>query len=203
MKLYYSAASPFVRKVMVVAMETGLDKKIETVTTPAIPVQANPELSAANPLQKVPALVTDGGEVLFDSTVICEYLDSLHDGRKLFPPAGGARWKSLVLMSLADGMADAGVLQRYEAAYHSEEKRSAEWISGQGRKIAQGLDQLEKSVDEFDRQFGVGEIAVACAVGWLEFRKPNGENRPGRPKLFAWFDAVTKRPSLVATMPRA
>src|SRR5262245_2649194 len=117
MKLFYSSASPFVRKVMVVAMETGLDKKMETVSTTANPVQVNAELSASNPLQKVPALVTDGGEVLFDSSVICEYLDSLHDGRKLFPPAGGARWRALALMALSDGIADAGIIRRYEDLY--------------------------------------------------------------------------------------
>ena len=203
MKLYGSPASPFVRKVVVVAMETGLDKRIQVVHTPINPAQMNAELSAANPLQKIPALVTDGGETLFDSPVICEYLDSLHDGRKLFPPAGGARWRALTLAALADGIVDAGVVRRYEDQFHTDDKRAHEWIAGQVRKITQGLDVLEKSVDEFDPRFGIAEISIACALGWLEFRKPAGENRPGRPKLFAWFDAVSKRPSLAATPPRA
>jgi glutathione S-transferase len=204
MKLFYSGASPFVRKVLVVAMETGLDKKIENVATaPVNPTQVNADLSASNPLQKVPALVTDGGEVLFDSSVICEYLDSLHDGRKLFPPAGGMRWRALTLMALADGIVDAGIIRRYEDLYRPPEKRSAEWVAGQERKVKQGLDSLEKSADEFGSQFGIGEIAVACAIGWLEFRKPIGDNRAGRPKLFQWFDTISARPSLAATMPKA
>ena len=203
MKLHYSAASPFVRKVMVVAHETGLDKKIETVPAQADPTILNAALSADNPLQKLPTLVTDGGETLYDSGVICEYLDSLHDGRKLFPPAGGARWRALARMALADGILDAGVLCLYEQRYRAEDRRSAEWVAGQARKANQGFDALERAVDEFDRDFAIGEIAVACALGWFEFRQPIGDIRPGRPRLFAWFDAISRRPSLLATVPRA
>ncbi len=201
MKLFYSPTSPFVRKVMVVAHETGLAGRIEKVTTPANPLQVNPELSASNPLQKLPALLTDGGEALFDSPVICEYLDSLHDGRKLFPPVGGARWRSLTLMALADGILDAGVQCLYEQRFRPESMRSADWVAGQTRKVRQGLDQLERIVDEFARDLTIGEIAVGCALGWLEFRKPVGDNRAGHPRLFAWFDAVSRRPSFAATVP--
>lgn len=202
MKLFYSPTSPFVRQVMVVAHETGLLPRIELMPTAAVPIEVNAALSASNPLQKVPTLITDGGEALFDSRVICEYLDSLHDGRKLFPPAGGARWKALAQLALADGILDAGILCLYEGRYRPEAQRSPDWVAGQVRKINQGVDALEKSADELGRDFGIGEIAIACTLGWLEFRKPAGENRPGRSRLFAWFDAVSARPSLAATTPK-
>ena len=203
MKLYYSTASPFVRKVSVVALETGLDGRIEKIATAVMPTKANPALARENPLEKLPALETDGGEVIFDSVVICEYLDSLHDGRKLFPPAGGARWRALTLMSLADGILDAGVLCRYEQLLRPEDKRNAEWVAGQARKVAQGLDALETSADEFEREPTIGEITVGCALGWLEFRKPCGDSRAGRKRLFQWFDAISRRPSFAATVPKA
>jgi glutathione S-transferase len=112
MKLYYSSASPFVRKVTVTAIECGVDKKIERHPTQVVPVKPNAELAHDNPLMKVPTLITDGGEILYDSRVICEYLDSLHDGRKLLPASGGERWRVLRLQALGDGILDAGILIR-------------------------------------------------------------------------------------------
>jgi len=114
MKLRHAAASPFVRKVMVVAHEHGLLGRIELVPTSVSPVQANAGLAAENPLMKVPSLVTDDGQVLFDSPVICEYLDGLATGRKLFPAAGPARWAALRQQALGDGILDAVILCRYE-----------------------------------------------------------------------------------------
>src|SRR4051812_16443664 len=108
MKLDFGGASPFVRKVTVTTIETGLDKKIERIPSPVLPTKLSPELAAQNPLVKVPTLVTDGGEVLYDSAVICEYLDSLHDGKKLIPASGGERWRVLRAQALGDGILDAG-----------------------------------------------------------------------------------------------
>jgi len=122
-KLYFSAASPYVRKVMVSAIETGLDKKIEQMPTSVVPTKPNADIARDNPLMKVPTLVTDGGEALFDSRVICEYLDSLHDGRKLIPAAGGDRWRVLRLQALGDGILDAGIISRYELAIRPQEKQ--------------------------------------------------------------------------------
>lgn len=203
MKLYFSPASPFVRKVTVTAIETGLDKKIEQVPTTVVPVKPNAELAHDNPLMKVPTLVTDGGESLFDSRVICEYLDSLHDGRKLIPPSGGERWRVLALQGLGDGILDAGILTRYEQALRPAEKQWSEWIAGQTKKVTQSLDLLEADSDLLAGPINLGQITVACALGWLEFRKPTGDVRAGRPKLFRWHDEFSKRPSMQATAPKA
>jgi glutathione S-transferase len=203
MKLYFSGASPYVRKVMVTAIETGLDKKIEPVATTVVPTKPNAEIARDNPLMKVPTLVTDGGEVLFDSRVICEYLDSLHDGRKLIPASGGERWRVLRLQALGDGILDAGILCRYEQALRPAEKQWSDWIAGQTQKVTQGLDMIESDSELLAGPINLGQIAVACALGWLEFRKPIGENRPGRPKLFKWYDEFLKRPSMQATLPKA
>ena len=200
MKLYFSSASPYVRKVMVAAIETGLDKKIQAMPTTVVPVKPNLDLARDNPLMKVPTLVTDGGESLFDSRVICEYLDSLHDGRKLIPATGGERWRVLRLQALADGILDAGIITRYELAIRPQEKQWSDWIAGQGKKITQGLDLAES--ESLGGPIDLGQIAIACAIGWLEFRKPIGDIRPGRPKLFKWYDEFAKRPSMQATVPK-
>lgn len=202
MKLYYSGASPYVRKVMVTAIETGLDKKIEQVPAAVTPVKPNADIARDNPLMKVPTLVTDGGEVLFDSRVICEYLDSLHDGRRLIPVSGGDRWRVLRLQALGDGILDAGLLTRYEQVLRPAERQWSDWLSGQTTKVMQGLDLLEKDSEQLSGPINLGQIAVACALGWLEFRKPAGDIRGGRTKLFNWYDEFLKRPSMQATLPK-
>jgi len=203
MKLYFSGASPYVRKVMVTAIETGLDKKIQQVPTTVLPVKPNLDLARDNPLMKVPTLITDGGEALFDSRVVCEYLDSLHDGRKLIPASGGDRWRVLRMQALGDGILDAGIITRYELAIRPAEKQWSDWISGQGKKITQGLDLAEAESDQLNGPVNLGQIAIACAIGWLEFRKPIGDIRAGRAKLFKWYDEFAKRPSMQATVPKA
>lgn len=203
MKLYFSSASPYVRKVMVAAIETGLDKKIQAMPTTVVPVKPNLDLARDNPLMKVPTLVTDGGESLFDSRVICEYLDSLHDGRKLIPATGGERWRVLRLQALADGILDAGIITRYELAIRPAEKQWPDWIAGQAKKMTQGLDLAEAEGDLLSGPINLGQIAIACALGWLEFRKPIGDVRAGRPRLFKWYDEFAKRPSMQATAPKA
>jgi glutathione S-transferase len=203
MKLYYSSASPFVRKVTVTAIECGLDKKIEHHPTMVVPIKPNAELARDNPLMKVPTLTTDGREILYDSRVICEYLDSLHDGRKLLPASGGERWRVLRLQALGDGILDAGILSRYETGIRPAEKQWSDWISGQATKIKQGLDMAESEAELLAGPIDLGQITIACAVGWLEFRKPIGDIRHGRPKLAKWYDEFVKRPSMQATLPKA
>src|SRR3546814_589502 len=126
MKLHYSATSPYVRKVMAVAIEAGLDGKLDKVAAAASPVGVNDTLNRDNPLGKVPCLVTDDGQALFDSRVICEYLDSLAGGR-LFPASGPARWTALRRQAQGDGLLDAALLARYETAMRPGEKLWQEW----------------------------------------------------------------------------
>src|SRR5512134_2341973 len=155
MKLRYSPTSLYVRKVTVTAHETGLHDRIERVPTEIR--EPRPGFLSDNPLGKVPALITDEGLPLFDSRVICEYLDSLHDGHKLFPVDVPARWRTLRLMALADGILDAAVLRRMETLRADKEQAPA-WIERHKGKMLRGLDMLEREVPRFNRQITIGQI---------------------------------------------
>lgn len=200
MKLYYSPASPYARKCVVLADELGLLKKIQVVTAAVNPTQPNAELSKENPLSKIPCLVLDDGSSLFDSTVICDYLDSI-GGNKMIP-AGAKRWPVKRREALANGCLDAGLLVRYETFMRPEDKRWPDWIKGQSAKVNQALDEFEREAGGYGDTVDLGTIAVASALGWLEFRKPVGDMRASRPKLFAWYDKFRLRPSMVATDPK-
>jgi glutathione S-transferase len=199
MKLRYNQGSPFVRKVMVCAHELGLANKIELLDTTVSPVTTNAVLAGENPLMKVPALVMEDGEVLFDSPVICEYLDSLAGGGRLFP-AGKARWTALRQQALGDGILDALILCRYEIAARPEEKRFSGWTDGQMKKAHQGLAALENE-DLSGRT--IGTITAGCALGYLDFRFPNDGWRQRHPKLADWYESVETLPSMQATKPPA
>jgi len=200
MKLRYAAASPFVRKVMVVAHQHGLAGRIEIVPTAVSPVQANDSLAADNPLMKVPSLTTDDGQVLFDSPVICEYLDSLASGAKLFPAAGAARWAALRQQALGDGILDALILCRYEAT-RPEDKRWSGWTDGQMRKAHQGLAAAER--EDLSGARTIGHVTIGCTLGYLDFRFPDDGWRQRHPKLAAWCREVEQLPSMQATRPPA
>jgi len=203
MKLYMSTASPFARKVRVVARETGLDARIEEIPVTVSPVKANAELARANPVMKVPTLALDDGTALFDSPVICEYLDSLHSGRKLFPPAGQARWAALRLQAAGDAILDAGILSRYEMVLRPEPLRWTDWIAGQKEKWHTGLDFFERNAAGLEGEPTIGGITVGCALGWLDFRWGDDDWRKGRPNLARWYEGFAARPSMQATIPRA
>src|SRR5712691_5297041 len=160
MKLRYSPASPYVRKVMIVALEGSLAERIEKVPTTVLPVKANDALKAENPLVKVPALTTDAGETLYDSPVICESLDSLHKAAKMFPSAGPARWTALRRQALGDGILDAAILTRYETTVRPKELQWSEWIDGQMRKVRGALDALER--EDLNGPFDIGTLTIAC-----------------------------------------
>ncbi len=199
MKLRYSPTSPYVRKVTVVAHETGLIDRIELVPTN---VWANDtDIGRDNPLGKVPALTTDGGEVLFDSPVICEYLDSLHDGAKLYPPSGGARWTALRRQALADGVLDAGILRRLESM-RREPERSSAWIERQRTAVERALDSLEEEASSLGQAITIGHVAIGCALGWFDLRFPADNWRHRRPALAAWSAAFAERPSMKKTVPK-
>jgi len=135
MKLRFSPTSPYVRKVRIVALEAGIDLEL----IPTAPWAPDTDLPKDNPLGKVPALLTDGGEAIYDSPVICEYLDSQHSGRKLIPAAGGERWRQLCLQALADGILDAAVSARIELAMRPEDKRWPQWVERQNAAVLRGL----------------------------------------------------------------
>ena len=196
MKLFYSPSSPFVRKVMACAIARGLDQRIETV--PTNPHQSPADLLAANPLSKVPGLITDDGIGLFDSPVICEYLDSLGSAPPMFPPAGPARWRALRFQAMADGILDAAVGRRMEQGRPQEAARDAA-MARMAAAVARALDLLE--ADPPGASLDIGSITVASALGYLDFRFAAEPWREGRPKLAAWFAAMEQHPAIARTAP--
>jgi glutathione S-transferase len=202
-KLYSSLASPFARKVRVCARELGLAARLEEINTAVLPQQPNRELMKVNPLIKLPALVADDGLVLFDSPVICEYLDALAGGGRLFPSGGAARWSALRLQALADGILDAAILCRYETVMRPQELRWSDWIDGQKTKWHEGLDFLEREAASLHGDPTIGSITAACALGWLDFRWGEDDWRQGRPGLAAWYERFAARASMQDTLPRA
>ena len=199
MQLYSNPASPYARKVRVSALELGLAGRIELLEVTQSPVNPHRELRAHNPLGKIPALMTDTGETLYDSPVICEYLDALAGGDRLFPPPGPARWTALRRQALADGMADAVVLVRYEQIARPASLLWQDWIEGQFLKVRTALDALEK--EDLGGPLDIGTISVACALGYLDLRFPDERWRETHSRLAAWYAAACERPSLAATQP--
>jgi glutathione S-transferase len=200
MRLWLNPASPFARKVRVVARETGLESRIEEISIAVSPVKPHPDLARENPLVKIPALSTEEG-TLYDSPVICEYLDGLHGGKPLFPRSGAERWQQLRLQALGDGMLDAAVLMRYEKAVRPQPLQWGDWVAGQLGKVRSGLDALEPACAGWGDRFAIGEITAACVLGYLDFRFPDVEWRKGRPALERWYGRVSQRPSMRATVP--
>jgi Glutathione S-transferase len=200
MKLFHSTTSPYVRKVMVVAIETGLDPRIERVATN---IQAPTDaFLAVNPLAKVPALIADDGQLLYDSPVICAYLDSLHSGSPLFPKHAPASWQALRQQALADGILDAAVLCRWEQVMRPEPLRWPDWLARNWSKVVRGLDALEAEAAGLKAlSLNIGQIAVGCALGWLDYRFPDGDWRHDRSALAAWYEGFAGRPSMQATVP--
>jgi glutathione S-transferase len=202
MKLFYSQTSPFVRKCLVAAHELGLAGRFELLPAAAHPVNRDRSVVERNPLGKVPTLVTDTGAVLFDSRVICEYLNGLGDGR-LLPSAGDARFAILTDQALADGLMDAAVLTRYETAARPEPLRWPDWIGGQMEKVSSALSDFERRAAAWGGRVDLGVIAVGCALGYLDFRYADIGWREMSPSLARWFEQFAVRESMVKTRPPA
>jgi glutathione S-transferase len=201
-KLFYSPASPYVRKCMVVALEVGLADRIETLPSAVSPIKRDPTVVARNPLGKVPTLTTDDGQVLYDSRVICEYLNDLGRGT-LVPASGPARWRVQTEQALGDGILDAALLMRYEAAMRPEALRWAEWSAGQLEKVHSGLAEIEANAASYGDTFDLGKITLACMLGYLDFRFASLDWRAGYPGVAAWHARIDARASMAATRPRA
>lgn len=200
MYLLTSRNSPFARKVTLVLHETGLHEQVELRAVTTTPLDTDPALKFANPLGKIPCLVLDNGRGVYDSRVICEYLDTLHAGRRLCPVDPDARLRALTMQALGDGIADAAVSRRYEGFLRPAQRRWPEWDAAQRRKVDQALDAVEAALPDGD-VIDIGTLSLACALGYLDFRYQDEGWRHGRPRLAAWFEAFSRRPSLVATLP--
>jgi glutathione S-transferase len=198
MKITASGASPYVRKAMACAIARGIDSQLEKWTI----ATTDPVLSHSNPLGKIPTLVTDEGVALFDSPVICEFLDSIGSAPALFPAAGPARWAALRLQAIGDGILDASQPRRRELALPQDEGRVA-YIDLQRGKVARAVAVLEKEAASLGALKTIGDIAVACALGYLDFRFAHEPWRPGHPKLEAWYSSVVSLPPMAKTMPTA
>lgn len=198
MRLRYSPTSPYVRKVVATAIETGLESRIERIPTNVW--DAGTDIAEDNPLGKIPTLITDSGHILYDSPVICEYLDSLHDGPNLFPSAGGARWTALRRQALADGILDAGIGRLLESR-RPEGERSTTWPERYSGVVTRGLDALEGDASDLQDRITIGHIAIGCMLGWLDFRYPDEDWRPDRPALRDWHEEFSARLSLTSTVP--
>ena len=198
MQLRFSPTSPYVRKVLITALETGTRDLFETIATG--PWDADTDLGKSNPLCKVPTLVLDSGEALFDSAVICEYLDSLHPGRKVFPQAGLLRFMSLRMQALGDGIMDAAILRRLEAA-RAPAQRSADWQARQQQAVSRGLDDLQGHIGALEGEPHIGAITAACALAYLDFRFADEPWRPDREALSNWYEGWCQRPSMMDTQP--
>jgi glutathione S-transferase len=199
MKLYYSTTSPYARKVQLTLLELGLEKSVELI---AASPSTDTWLRDINPLCKIPALQLDDGTALYDSPVICEYLNGLVKG-KIFPRSGPARWSALRRLALADGMADA-IVRIYMEQRRPEVEQHKDVIARQIQAIDAALDQFEREPLSNRRNPPlIGELALASALGYLDLRMPQHNWRKGRSRLKKWFTNFSERPSMQATQPPA
>ena len=200
MKLIYSGASPYARKARATAIEIGMAGKIELEE---INPWADPEgYRAVNPVGKVPALIRDDGPALYQSNIVCEFIDA-HGETKIYPAAGPDRWTAMRQLAAADGILDASVLNRMEGMFHAGDAASQKLIDRQELSVAEALDQLESEAGDLNGPVTIGQIAVACALGYRDFRFVDIDWRTARPKLSAWYESFAKRPSITETDPEA
>jgi glutathione S-transferase len=201
MKLTWSSRSPFVRKVMVLAHETNLLSQLDCSRVSVAMTKPNRELMRHNPLSKIPTLILEDGSALYDSAVICEYLDTLHDGPKMFPDERGARFLSLRRQALGDGLMDHLLLWRNERE-RPMEQISQVFIAAYREKAEAILDRYEEELVDIEQTpFNIGHITYAISIGYIDFRFPDFPWRQGRQRLAEWYAVIASRPSMRATDP--
>jgi len=201
MKLISVNASPFVRKARILVLELGLQDRVTVQDIGMVsPVSNTAELNALNPLGLIPALQLDDGSALYDSSVICEYLNDLADG-PFFPQDTERRFSTLGLQALGNGILELSVALRYETAMRPAPLHWQDWIEHQQEKINRGLDALEARVGDFEASPLIGEITAACVLGYRDFRYPDDDWRVGRAGLVEWYDGMMQRDSLRLTQP--
>lgn len=202
MKLYHSPMSPFARKVMVLLQETGQLNDVEIVPVVTTPIAPMDGLLAKNPLAKIPALERDDGPTLYDSRVICAFLDARAEG-KLYP-TGAGKWETLTLEATADGILDAAVSITYEGRVRPVEKQWDGWTDAQWSKIVGACAALNtRLMSHLNGPLGMGQISVACALGYLDFRHDARDWRKGNDTLAAWYEVFKDRESMKASAPPA
>lgn len=197
MKILFSPFSPYVRKCLVTAHELGLDGKIDLLPSNAHPVNRDQEIIPVNPLGKVPTFFTDDGQVLYDSRVICEYLDHLAGGA-LVPAAGAERWQTLTLQALGDGILDAALLARYEDVARPSELQWPQWRAAQLDKVETSLAHLDAHTDRLADRVDLGALTVGCALWYLDLRFSDFDWRARHQPVARWYAEFSKRPSMSA-----
>ena len=199
LQLVSATASPFVRKVRVLLLETEQAGDVELIPVATSPTDPSPEVKCVNPLAKIPALIRDEGPALYDSRVITRYLDA-RVGAGLYPEA--RLWETLTLEATGDAIMDAGVLMVYEGRCRPEDKQDHSWLDAQWGKIEGALDALnERWMSHLAGPLDMGQISVACALGYLDFRHAARSWRDGRGALDDWFAVFSERESMQATLP--
>lgn len=201
MTLHWSPRSPYVRKVMIAAHEMGLQDRLRTVRTVVGGTTPHRELMRVNPLGKIPTLELEDGSVLYDSPVICEYLDTLHDGPKLFPAAWPLRIVALRRLALGDGMLDAA-LPWLSERFRPADKQSQPHMDLWRAKLVACVDALEHEADALSAgAYTIGHVAIGVALAYLDFRFGELAWREGHPKLAAWHATFDARPAVLANPP--
>ncbi|TPK40219.1 glutathione S-transferase [Mesorhizobium sp. B2-5-4] len=196
MILYYQTHSPFARKALVFAHEARVADQLQVIHHETSPTLHNASVHAENPLGQVPVLLRPGAPAIFDSDVICAYLDTLHDGRKLLPRVGEARWQALRLQSAAQGLAQTGIALRWETERRPEQLRYDALAEGYRQKIEATYDWAESALDD-EAPLHVGHIALATTLSWMAFR--HLPSFGSRARLTRWFEAFERRASMRAT----
>ena len=203
MKITFSPASPFARKVRIAAIELGLMDKIEFVPATVVPGQANDEYSRITPLKKLPALVLDNGDVGLDSYVIVEYLDELAGGGKLIPASGPDRWKVKSDHSLLQGMLDSMLLCRYEKMVRPQGLQWQAWSDDHWNRAWSGMARFNKRDEVLSRPLDIVQIALTCVLGYADFRFADCGWRKAYPNLDAFHERMLSRPSVKISVPPA
>jgi glutathione S-transferase len=201
MKLYDSPTSPYVRKVQVVLRETDQLDDVEMITSGGTPLDSGSNPIALNPLGKIPTLERASGATLYDSRVICRFFDDRAGSG--FYSTGARHWELCTLEATADGILDAAILMVYEKRLRPEDKQFATWVDGQWSKISRALDALEtRWISHLSGPLNIGQIAVGCALGYLDLREPDRDWRKGRDSLASFYATFEQRPSMQATIPQ-
>lgn len=200
MRLYHSPTTPFGRKVMTLILLTGLQDRITVCAVAGSPLDPGTMPIDRNPLGKIPALELADGSTIYDSRVICRYLDDLAGAS--FYPTAPKLWQTLTLEATADGILEAALLMVYESRVRPEDKRFPDWVEGQWSKVSRALDAIEAGwLDHLNGPLDMAQVAVGCALGYLDFRMEARNWREGRPRLAAWEAGFAQHPAMQATKP--